>query len=104
MPPLGYHFARPGDNLQTVLDAANAGDEIVLADGTYTGAGTSAGGSNMLHIDKDITIRALNAGQAVLDGQSARRVLFIASGTVVLNGLNITRGSAGSVSPVCRLL
>ena len=94
----------PSDNLQTVLNNANAGDEIVLADGTYTGSGTSASGSNMIYINKAITIRAENPGQVVLDGQNARRVLFIASGTVVLNGLNITRGSAGSVSPVCRLL
>ena len=94
----------PSDNLQTVLNNANAGDEIVLADGTYTGSGTSADGSNMIYINKAITIRAENPGQVVLDGQNARRVLFIASGTVVLNGLNITRGSASSVSPVCRLL
>ena len=84
----------PGANLQTVVDAATAGDEIVLADGTYTGSGTSAAGSNMLYINKNITIRAQNPGQAVLDGQGARRVIYIASGTVVLDGLNITGGSA----------
>ena len=51
---------QPGVNLQTVVDNASPGDEIVLGDGTYTGSGTSASGSNMLYINKDITIRALN--------------------------------------------
>ena len=87
----------PGANLQTVVDNANAGDEIVLADGTYTGSGTSQFGSNMLYINKDITIRALNPGQAVLDGQNARRVMYVSSGTVVLDGLNINRGQTSYV-------
>ena len=95
----------PGANLQTALNNANAGDELVLADGTYTGVGTSSDAtgsgtsvsSNMLYINKDITIRALNAGQAVLDGENARRVMYILSGTVVLDGLKITRGRAPNV-------
>ena len=85
---------QPGANLQTEVDNANPGDELVLADGTYTGSGTSENGDNMLYINKDITIRALNPGQVVLDGQNARRVIYIASGNVVLEGLDITRGSA----------
>ena len=89
---------QPGDNLQTVVDNASPGDEIVLGDGTYTGSGTSASGNNMLYINKDITIRALNPGQAVLDGETARRVLYVQSGAVALEGLNITRGSASGVS------
>ena len=91
----------PGVNLQTVVDGASAGDEIVLADGTYTGAGTtstdntlvdSGSTNNMIHINKDITIRALNTGQAVLDGQNSRRVVYVAGGTVALQGLSITGG------------
>ena len=89
---------QPGDNLQTVVDAASPGDVIVLGDGTYTGSGTSASGNNMLYINKDITIRALNPGQAVLDGEVARRVIYVNSGTVAFEGLTITRGSASTVS------
>ena len=82
----------PGDNLQAAVDAAQPGDVIVLNDGTYTGSGTSEMGANMLKIDKNIAIRAANPGMAVLDGESARRVMYIASGVVVLDGLNITNG------------
>ena len=73
--------------LQAALDSATAGDELVLQDGVYTGSG-----DNVLEIDMDITIRAENAGQAVLDGSAARRVVKITSGTVVLDVLNITNG------------
>ena len=78
----------PSDNLQSKLDNAGNGDTLVLADGTYLGSGY-----NVLEISKDITIRAQNSGQAILDGENARRVIYITSGTVTLEGLNITRGS-----------
>ena len=84
----------PGANLQAEVASANPGDELILADGNYTGSSTYPAGPTMLSIDKDITIRALNPGQAVLDGQDARRVIHVASGTIVLHGLVITRGSA----------
>ena len=66
----------------------------MLADGTYTGSGTE-----VLEIGKNITIRALNAGQAVLDGENARRIILISGGTVVLNHLNITRGYVSTTDP-----
>jgi hypothetical protein len=86
---LAVRTVQPGmDTLQTALDNANAGDELVLADGTYTGNSTNA-----LVISKTITIRAFNEGQAILDGENARRVVYIGAGSVVqLRGLRITRG------------
>ena len=89
------HNVAPGaGTLQAALNTAYAGDELVLADGTYTGNGSN----HVLEIGKNITIRALNPGQAVLDGENARRVIYISSGTVALNGLNITKGFASTVS------
>jgi hypothetical protein len=75
--------------LQAALDAASAGDILELADGTYTGSGT-----NVLQISKGVTIRAQNYGQAILDGENARRVIEIVGGTVVLEGLGVTKGSS----------
>ena len=76
--------------LQAAINAATAGDTLVLADGTYT----VSSGDQVVSIDKDITIRAANSGQAVLDAEdtSGRRVMRINSGTVVLEGLKITGG------------
>jgi hypothetical protein len=62
---------QPGvGTLYRALNNARAGDTLVLADGTYTGSGGS-----VVWITKSITIRALNVGQAVLDGENARRVV-----------------------------
>ena len=83
---------QPGaGTLQAALNAASDGDELVLADGTYTSSGT-----NVLEVGKSVTIRALHARGAILDGENARRVVSITSGTVVLEGLDIARGSASS--------
>ena len=83
---------QPGvDTLWQALDAANAGDELVLADGTYTAQNVIVG--------KPMTIRELNAHGAILDGQGTSRVVSIQTpepfGPVVLDGLNITGGSDG---------
>ena len=84
---------RVGDDLQAVVDSASNGAELVLADGIYTSSGSA-----VLQISKDLTIRAQHSGQAVLDGQNVRRVILIRSGTVRLEGLNITKGQANTVS------
>ena len=52
----------------------------------------------MLSITKSITIRALNPGQAVVDGEDSRRGIHITSGVVVLHGLNVTKGSVTSTN------
>ena len=59
--------------LQAAYDAASAGDELVLKDGTYTGSPSNR--NAVLEISKDVTIRAQNARMAVLDGEDARRVV-----------------------------
>ena len=64
----------------------------MLANGVFT----SSSGASVLSITKNITIQALNPGQAVVDGENARRGIHITSGVVVLHGLNVTKGSVGS--------
>ena len=93
-PPLapGSHLVRPGEGtLQTAYNTCTppSCNELVLMDGNYT----VRSGAQVLRIDKDIRIRALNVGMAaVLDGEGVRRVVLITRGTVVLEGLVITRG------------
>jgi hypothetical protein len=82
---------QPGqDTLQIALNTSEA--TLVLADGVYYGTSTFS-------INRNVTIRASNRGQAILDGQSAHRVLSISSGTVRLEGLVIQNGTT-SVSPL----
>ena len=75
--------------MQTEVNNANAGEELPRADGR-----TVQVGSNMLDINNDITSRAPNPGQAVVDGENARGIMCTTS---VLEGLKSTRGSASSV-------
>eukprot|EP00966_Prymnesium_polylepis_P126503 2925613-Prymnesium_polylepis.1 len=62
---------------------------LILADGVYYGGSFS--------ISRNVTIRASNTGQTILDGQNARRVLLISSGTVRLEGLIIRNGQGGDI-------
>jgi hypothetical protein len=91
---------QPGrGTLKRAVSDASAGDEVILADGTYTGDGVvRATNPEVVFVDKSIRIRALNTGQAVLDGEDAGRVFYIdaPTGSVVLQGLNVTRGHTNS--------
>jgi len=116
--PRGLHNARqvilvhPTDDIVSVLSFATAGDVLLLANGVYKPEASTAatyhpysttgdplflasGVYSGLVIDKDITIAAQHTGQAVLDGQGKRRVLWIGNGHVLLKGLKITNGSGG---------
>ena len=97
---LAVVYVSPGaGTLQAAFDAAAAGDELVLAGGTYTGSG-----SQVLKINKHITIRAANAQQVILDGEDVRRVIKIENYdllnliNVALEGLSITKGRSIRVS------
>ena len=73
----------------SVLDSTSVGDEILFEDGMYISSCTHG----VLSIARNITIRALNPGKAVLDGRKSMRVIFIVDGAVLLDGLKFTRAS-----------
>lgn len=91
---LNVKAVSPGaSTIQDALAIASPGDELVLGDGTYQLSST-------ISITKDVTIRAANSRQAILDGGNSNRVIHIGSNTVVLlEGLVITNGKASLVSP-----
>jgi hypothetical protein len=79
--------------LQAAHDAANAGDTLVLLDGTYTGAHRDG----VLRISKNLNVRAQNQGKAIIDGENARRGIYMSAvnpPVSVLQGLKVTRGLA----------
>ena len=78
VPAAAATLVQPTDDLTAALANAAAGAELVLADGSYMPEYDS---DTALYFNKSITIRALNPGQAILDGENMRRVVHI-GGTV----------------------
>lgn len=80
--------------IQAAIDAAVAGDEVVVGDGTYTGTGNK----DLDFMGKALTVRSENGREAtIIDCQGSGRGFIFATGetsSVVLDGLTITGGLA----------
>lgn len=94
-------------NPQAAVDAANAGDVIKIAAGTYTGVTTKNGLKQVVYINKALSLEGgFNptnwttadpvSNTTVLDAQSAGRVLYITSHSqdVTITGLQLINGDA----------
>ena len=78
----------PTQGLQEAINQAAAGATLTLCAGTWSL-------SAEIIIAKDLTLRGAGAGQTILDGGNAVRVLQIALGaTVTVQGLTVTKGEA----------
>ncbi len=83
----------PGDQptIQAGIDAAVDGDEVVIADGTYTGDGNR----NMNFGGKGITVRSENGAEACILDLQLRRAFSFSNGETAdarVEGLTITNG------------
>jgi hypothetical protein len=84
----GQSSLKPTDDVQAAIDHAAPGATIVFVPGTWAVTRT-------LVIAKDLTLVGAGAGQSILDGGQAVRVLQIApASTVTVQDLTITRGRA----------
>ncbi len=89
----------PGDFrcIQEAIDAAVNGDEVVVADGTYTGACNK----NLDFQDKAITLRSEsgNRDACIIDCENVGRFASFGAGdTAVVQSITVMRGSAGGGS------
>ncbi len=80
------------DSIQEAIDAADSGDIIELAAGTYAQTGTVV-------IDKALTLRSASGAAAVIEGEaSLDELISVESPGVVLEGLTITGGHSKSIT------
>ena len=95
IPILAVTINVPGDytTIQEAIDAAVNGDEVVIADGTYTGTGNK----NLDFSSKAITVKSENgADNCIIDCENSGRGFSFHSGedtNSVLQGLSIKNGS-----------
>ena len=86
--------------IQTAIDSATSGDEIIAGPGTYTwanqGSGTEYGLIRFLRGRNGITLRSeAGAAATVLDAQQQGRVIYLQGyNTVTIEGFTITGGKA----------
>lgn len=98
-------LVKAGDDLQAAINAANAGDRLLLAAGTYTGNFTLKDGVNISGgWNATYTVCDPKTYKTVLDGNKTGRVLTqnaafenqtVVSGLVITNGKNATDVNGG---------
>lgn len=85
-------------NIQTAVDAATNGDEIIVRPGTYTSTAQQV----VDFLGKTITLRSSHGANATfIDGENIRRCVVFTSGETVLtvlDGFTLTRGNTESSS------
>ena len=91
----------PHQRIQDALDAAQAGDTVLVHPGTYTGTGNRA----LDYQGKDLVMRSVaGAEETVIDCEDVDRGLFFHGGETRdarLEGFTITRGWAENGGAIC---
>jgi hypothetical protein len=84
-------WATAATNIQDAVDAAVAGDEIVVTNGVYATGGPDG---NRVAVDKPLRLRSVNGPQfTTIDGAYSVRCVSLAS-AVSLSGFTLTNGRA----------
>jgi len=100
VPPCTWQVPAQFGTIQAAIDAAQAGDTILVADGVYTGTGNK----NLDLQGKAIHLRSEsgNPSGCIIDCEGNGRGFYLHSGETadtVIRGFTITRGAPDSLAP-----
>lgn len=92
--------------IEDFWSVAKPGDTLILLDGTFTGSRSMINPKVNGTASSPITIKALNDGQAIIDGQGARGPVYVPKSYIILEGFRAqnsdktvvrVRGGTGNV-------